>query len=198
MNNNRKRFYNRVVETLNKKLKNIKDTSFYISPLWQLLEKCESYGLFLSDVDKHECVYIECIDLKTIIVAFDDNSDIYNPYTRKYILAFYQMDDFKGYCQCEPGMDGYNEEYQCCGHDCDWSIPTLEIQEVISNPIYKWEGDESTYWEFEKEFLKEHKEQEILLINDLLEKAEDDLASANKKIEKLKRRKEELEHGTVH
>ena len=193
MNSNRRNFYKRVINALNNRLENIKETAFYVSPLWQMLEKCRDHGSFLQDVDEYKCIYLDFIDSNTIIVAFDNPGII-----KKYIIKFEQVGDYKGFCECEPGMDGFNEEHQCCGHDCDWEIPAIKIDEMITNPTYMWEGDQSTYWEFEKEFLKEHKEQEILLINDLLEEAEDDLASANAEVEKLKRRKEELEHGAVH
>lgn len=102
-----------------------------------------------------------------------------------YSLSIEWVDDDLGnYCECERDYDDYNSEYECCGVNCDWSRPTLDLRKMICLSNYKFIGRQKDLWKLkddilddirglESKKLKEKKNKLILEISKLQRELED-------------------------
>lgn len=77
-------------------------------------------------------------------------NDVYEDYC--YYIEFLYDERHWGYCECTPEDEGYNEEYKCCGNDCDWDAPALRITKEMNMGYNTWQGQQRDYWEYEKQF----------------------------------------------
>lgn len=58
-------------------------------------------------------------------------------------------DLYWGYCECKPNDEGYNEHHACCGMDCDWTQPVVDIFDKIPVLSTKWNGTAADFWKIE-------------------------------------------------
>lgn len=129
------------VEELNdkRKAKDKLNTAFLIAPLAQDINyHFEKYADFAEDLRYLGLVCAEVIsnDYKDQVKA-----NIYIDEEEKYYyeIIFDSDTSYLGYCECIKTDKGYREDKQCCGYDCDWDYPTVEVRKVkiVSNMIGK-------------------------------------------------------------
>lgn len=142
------------VEELNdkRKAKDKLNTAFLIAPLAQDINyHFEKYADFAEDLRYLGLVCAEVIsnDYKDQVKA-----NIYIDEEEKYYyeIIFDSDTSYLGYCECIKTDKGYREDKQCCGYDCDWDYPTVEVRKVQIVSKHDWEGTQHEYWNFEDEF----------------------------------------------
>lgn len=142
------------VEELNdkRKAKDKLNTAFLIAPLAQDINyHFEKYADFAEDLRYLGLVCAEVIsnDYKDQVKA-----NIYIDEEEKYYyeIIFDSDTSYLGYCECIKTDNGYREDKQCCGYDCDWDYPTVEVRKVRIVSKHDWEGTQHEYWNFEDEF----------------------------------------------
>lgn len=171
------------------------DIPFLISALYQSFKNNSGdYEEFINDLYNYDYdVLIECSknDWNGIIDARinlfkDDIGGAYNIYDIKkyYEICFSREDRDWGYCECTPDMPDYRADKGCCGHGCDACFCSFELNKGFKVTSDSWDGDESSYWEFEDEFYEDEKE--IAEINKKKQKKE-----IEARIEELKKCLEE-------
>lgn len=168
------KFLDKVIEELKRekeynRLKNDQlDIPFIISSIYQSFKNnTDKYKDFIDDLEKYSdyAIYIDdsqndyngLIDIGITLVRYINDvrypefTDYDNPdYNYKFILTYDRRD--WGYCQCTPDMPDYREDKHCCGHGCDASFCTFELQKNVTVTTGTWHGDEHDYWDFEDEF----------------------------------------------
>lgn len=142
------------IEELNDKRedKDKLNTAFLIAPLAQDINyHFEKYTDFAEDLRYLGLVCAEVIsnDYKDQVKA-----NIYIDEEEKYYyeIIFDSDTSYLGYCGCIKTDKGYREDKQCCGYDCDWDYPTIEVRKVQIVSKHNWEGTQHEYWDFEDEF----------------------------------------------
>lgn len=136
---------------------------FYVAALWnQFKFHSEKYTGFFDDVkneNHYQIVPNEYGDIYSVISwekndagkwYLDENCKNYH-----YEFHFSYDERYLGYCECQPGDEDYNEDYQCCGHGCDWDAPMVTVYKCYDVDDGVWNGDEHDYWDFEDAFYKD-------------------------------------------
>lgn len=59
-----------------------------------------------------------------------------------------------GFCECEPGQEGYDPKHRCCGKSCDWYAPAFVLEKHRKMGSASWQGLERDYWAYEEAFNK--------------------------------------------
>lgn len=78
----------------------------------------------------------------------------------RYEIQLVNDDRYWGYCQCQPTDEGFDPVHNCCGKDCDWTAPEINITKVEVKPTLTFEGFERDLWTLEKIWLSEANEDE--------------------------------------
>ena len=77
--------------------------------------------------------------------------------TTIYIITICNDEHWMNYCMCERGDEGYNEERNCCGMDCDWETSYFRIERITNLGNYKMEKMlQKDYWKLEEEFYNKY------------------------------------------
>lgn len=145
--------------------------SFYVAALWnQFKFHSEKYAEFFDDVkDKYSYQIIpnEYGDVYMVNlwnendpnhrqdIWLDEQMIFPELKNYHYEIHFSYDERYLGYCECQPGDEDYNEDYQCCGHGCDWDAPTVTVYKCYDVDDGVWNGDEHDYWDFEDAFYKD-------------------------------------------
>lgn len=68
-------------------------------------------------------MYKQQKDLMTVVALTYKTDD------SEFILNFniQYIDRADGYCNCEKGDIGYNQQHKCCGEKCDWIAPVISV-----------------------------------------------------------------------
>lgn len=82
------------------------------------------------------------------------------PFDREWDFSFQEHLLLIGYCNCSHNDDGYDYDKDCCGIECDWIEPKMEIANLHNKEIVYWEKTQREYWDFEKQFYKEKEKNE--------------------------------------
>lgn len=172
---------------------------FYVAALWnQFKFHSEKYAEFFDDVkDKYsyQIVPNEYGDIYSVILwkkndagkwYLDENCKNYH-----YEIHFSSNERYLGYCECQPGDEYYNEDYQCCGHGCDWDAPTVTVYKCYDVDDGVWNGDEHDYWDFEDAFYKDDLELKARIEEEAkrqrIKELEKQIASYQNDLDKLKK-----------
>lgn len=170
---------------------------FLVSVLWQdVMNNYEYYNDFCSDLT--DCDYYD------IVIGEDDydickvNVFFYNETKKddwkyvdwkcveeadfRYEITFSYDERNLGYCECSPNNPDYREDKHCCGHECDWKAPSIEVRKSFLVSNHSWSGDEHDYWDFEDKFhADEEREYKIKNLKETIKNAQKEL----KKLENL-------------
>lgn len=107
-----------------------------------------------------------------------------------YDITLYEFS--KGnYCNCHPTDEGFNEEHQCCGNNCDFDYCGFNIEEIKTLGSSSYEGLQKDFWEYEKkllfkfpelsrDYMEEQRKKNIIQI-------ENEIKVLNEKLLKLKK-----------
>ena len=142
------------VEELNDKRKD-KDklnTAFLIAPLAQDINyHFEKYADFAEDL---RYLTLVCVEVMSNDYKDQVKANIYIDEEEKYYyeIVFDSDTTYLGYCECIKNDKGYREDKKCCGYNCDWDYPTVEVRKVQIVSKHDWEGTQHEYWNFEDEF----------------------------------------------
>lgn len=81
--------------------------------------------------------------------------DVLDNVIRTYSMEFGEELRGINYCECEDSDEGYNAQYGCCGVNCDWYIPYMEVngRNLSSRSYFK--GLEKDLWKLEEDYKKE-------------------------------------------
>lgn len=145
------------------------DIPFYISILWQRIKNHpEKYKNFLKDItyESYYEIYQKTISDQSIwmVKIYKTPEDLpenledlkyYSPTKYEYEINFSYVGRYWGYCECDAADEDYREDYQCCGHGCDWDAPVITISRCYEVDYGQWDGDEHDYWDFEDAFYKD-------------------------------------------
>lgn len=131
---------------------------FYVAALWNQFkfhsEKYEEFFADVKDENPYQIVPNEYGDIYSVILWEKNDT---GQWCKNYHYEFHFSYDerYLGYCECQPGDEDYNEDYQCCGHGCDWDAPTVTVYKCYDVDDGVWNGDEHDYWDFEDAFYKD-------------------------------------------
>ena len=64
-----------------------------------------------------------------------------------YKIIFSYETDYMGYCHCEKRMKGYNLKYGCCGYNCDWCRPYMDVVKIKTFKRSKYNGTQHDMWD---------------------------------------------------
>ena len=176
---------------------------FYISALWnQFKFHSEKYKEFFEDV-KNEYSYqiipneygdMYMVNLWSKTNQYEDFDEWLTPPDFKnyhYEFHFSYEERYLGYCECQPGDEDYNEDYQCCGHGCDWNAPAVRVYKCYDVDNGVWNGDEHDYWDFEDAFYKDDLELKARIEEEAklqrIKELEKQIASYQNDLDKLKK-----------
>ncbi len=190
-------FINDVKEVLEKENGDVVkiDLPFMVAPLLQNLYK-EKYSEFILNLKDYyySIDFIEDTSFgysrsngKLKIVFYLPNT---SPLTYQINFTYEERNKQNGYCQCNYEDEGYREDKECCGHDCEWDAPSFELTKIVEIGSDSFEGDEHDYWDYEDVFyfkdnvkaLEEEQEKILLEIDSYNER----LMSIQQKLEALK------------
>lgn len=123
------------------------DIPFMLSPLYNSIGSCKT---FMNDVSDKQCS----------IVYFEDMTGGYTnghleikTNNNNYELLFELDRRPWNYCSCTSDDYGYNTEHNCCGDNCDWDAPSYSLKKTEFLFGDSFNGKQSDYWKFEKEFV---------------------------------------------
>lgn len=122
------------------------DIPFMIAPVFQMAKNGQ-LDMLLRDIGSDYNVDYEPFrDLGycygTIHIYFSNRLEIYN-------FEFHCEPSYIGYCQCDNSDKDYRADKHCCGHDCDWNVPVVNITYTIPYLNSRFNGDASDLWKFE-------------------------------------------------
>lgn len=142
------------VEELNdkRKAKDKLNTAFLIAPLAQDINyHFEKYADFAEDL---RYLTLVCVEVMSNDYKDQVKANIYIDEEEKYYyeIVFNSDTAYLGYCECIKTDKGYREDKKCCGYNCDWDYPTVEVRKVQIVSKHDWEGTQHEYWNFEDEF----------------------------------------------
>lgn len=172
---------------------------FYVAALWnQFKFHSEKYAGFFDDIkdeNPYQIVPNEYGDIYSVILLekndagkwyLDENCKNYH-----YEIHFSYDERYLGYCECQPGDEDYNEDYQCCGHGCDWDAPAVAVYKCYGVDNGVWNGDEHDYWYFEDAFYKDDLELKARIEEEAkrqrIKELEKQIASYQNDLNKLKK-----------
>ena len=189
------KYENKYREPNGKKL----DVPFLLSALWQdLMDNYECYNEFCSDLrdcDDYDIVIGEdnyCICKVNVFLYNDTENDNWKCVEEsdfRYEIIFNYDECNWGYCECKPNDPDYREDKHCCGHGCDWEVPTIEVRKSFLISNHSWSGDEHDYWDFEDKFYandKEENEKKLLAERECkIRNLKETIENAQKELKKL-------------
>lgn len=177
---------------------------FITSSLYQILANptCKSVD-FISDIAKYR-VDIDVEDTNNDyevaivkIYLYDKQSKIEKDHY--YKMHFILDPRYNNYCQCTSDMEGYREDKQCCGYDCDATFCTCFIDRIDPICFHKWNGCEHDYWDYEDKFyevypeLKDANKKQTLIDN--INRIKKEIDFAQEQLEDYQRQLRNLEPG---
>jgi len=173
------------------------DICFMVSVIDQQIENCKE---FLDDITKNT-YYINGYDedysggytngkITILIRKLDNNKEEYVDYYNYYYCIEFNWDErHLGYCECTSKDKNYNDKHKCCGIECDFIAPSLNISKIINLGNYSWEGQEKDYWRYEDQFKinEQYKNKEIIKfrIKQKRKQLKDKIVKLKKELEKL-------------
>ena len=178
------------------------DISFLIAGLWQdLIDNYTLYNEFCSDLrdcDNYDIVIEDdsyCICKVNVFLynetASNDNWIGVEESNFRYEITFNYDERNWGYCECSPCDPDYREDKHCCGHGCDWDVPSIEVRKSFLVSNHSWSGDEHDYWEFEDKFYESDNEEKQ---KKLLAEREYKIKNLKETIENAQKELKELEN----
>lgn len=196
-------FFDQFVHTLHRDNDSY-NLPFITSSLYQILANptCESVD-FISDITKYR-VDIDVEDTNddyevaiVKIYLYDKQGKIEKDHY--YKMHFILENRYDNYCQCTPDMEGYREDKQCCGYDCDATFCTCYIDRIDPICFHNWNGCEHDYWDYEDKFyeaypeLKDAKKKQTLIDN--INRTKKEIDFAQEQLEDYQRQLRNLEPG---
>lgn len=103
-----------------------------------------------------------------------------------YRLVLKSDGRYTNYCECKPGMEGYDERHKCCGINCDWSAPAIILEKEECVQSFSFKGEPRDLWAVRDKWhgvTNEIKKQEL----------EKEIASIDLKAEELRKTKKDLQ-----
>ena len=177
------------------------DICYIISVIDQQLDNCKE---FIDDITMHT-YRIENYDeeysggytngrIKILIKKPNKENEytINTYYNYIYYIEFLYDERSLGYCECEPEDKGYNDKYECCGYNCNFTAPSFRIEKITNLGYYAWDGSQSDYWEYKDKYELDNKNEEIEKIK--LEQKKQELKD---RISKLQEEYNKLEYGNL-
>ncbi|USL89435.1 hypothetical protein vBBceHLY2_00159 [Bacillus phage vB_BceH_LY2] len=118
---------------------------------------------------------------------------------RHYEIKLFSEDRMTGYCMCKPSEEGYDEEHECTGVNCDWYAPSFEVELITHIGNGSFNGNQRDMWKKEREWegaLTEFKERKARdKVKTKLEHAKQYMDTARKLQEEAKEILKEIEQG---
>lgn len=80
--------------------------------------------------------------------------DVLNSVMKTYSIELGEELRSIKYCDCEESDEDFNEEHNCCGVDCDWYIPYIQISGCDTFSRGYFGGFEKDLWKLEENYKK--------------------------------------------
>lgn len=192
-------FFDQIIHTFQLS-SDIFNLPFITSSLYQILSSPTSeVSNFIFDINKYK------IDIK----IEDTNDDyevaivkifLYDKQNKIEINHYYQMHfildtRYNNYCQCTSDMEGYREDKQCCGYDCDATFCTCYIDRIESICFHRWNGCEHDYWDYEDKFYETYPELKKQELINSIKRTQKEIDFAQEQLEDYQRQLRNLEPG---
>lgn len=151
------------------------------SELFEYIFSMKDYDMSVEDFDK-DGGFIISLYART---ESQFEMETFEDYT--YLIECYIEDRWRGYCNCSPEDEDYDERYKCCGHSCDYYAPMFAWYKKVTKGLYSYDGDAHDIWDYRDKYMEAHRsdEQEAEKILNKISQKESLIANAQEEIKKL-------------
>ncbi|MCY9737515.1 hypothetical protein M5X17_27820 [Paenibacillus alvei] len=143
--------------------------------LQDIIEDCET--------NKHWFSFLNNDNIYNTSIAGDlhvlfDHEKLGQKYS--YIINIYGYDEGSS-CSCSSVDKNYNFEHKCCGENCEWLQPVINVKKLVNIGTYEFKGQEKDLWSLQKEWVGIELKTKEEIINEKVEAIDEEIRKLESK-----------------